>query len=177
MIEMKTIEAFFNNVNKVEAGCWNWNKSKDKDGYGKFWWEGGPERAHRISWLIFRGFIPEQMLVCHRCDNPSCVNPAHLFIGTASNNTQDAWSKGRVKPFPLPNRIGTKHSKKTKAKMSAAAKERWQNPAYRQKFTEANKGRKRSAEARQKMSDAARQRPASGRDGKTGRFLPASPTS
>lgn len=82
------------------TGCWEWQASKDKDGYGGFWAgkELGKEheiRAHRASWLIHKGKIPDDSLICHTCDNPSCVNPDHLFVGTPMDNMQDKIKKGR----------------------------------------------------------------------------------
>lgn len=77
-------------------GCWPFKGSRDKDGYGRVHL---PKRkkipAHRVSWILFEGEIPEKMLVCHSCDNPSCVNPNHLFIGTHQDNMDDCVGKGR----------------------------------------------------------------------------------
>jgi hypothetical protein len=82
------------------TGCWAWTAGKDKDGYGEFWAgkELGKEHdigAHRASWLIHKGKISEDMQVLHTCDNPSCVNPEHLFLGTNAKNMKDKVSKGR----------------------------------------------------------------------------------
>lgn len=85
-------------------GCWIWTAGKYKDGYGSFNLAGrrgvvGQETyAHRISWLIHRGPIPNDMCVCHNCptgDNPSCVNPVHLWLGTHHQNMLDREAKGR----------------------------------------------------------------------------------
>lgn len=77
-------------------GCWLWTASKTKKGYGKFGLLGlGWEQAHRVSYLMFRGEIPQSLCVLHTCDNSSCVNPAHLFLGTVIKNNQDMMSKGR----------------------------------------------------------------------------------
>lgn len=76
-------------------GCWEWLGGKTRGGYGSF---ASPEatcRAHRIAYELRKGPIPLGMYVCHRCDNPGCVNPAHLFVGTASDNTRDSMKKGR----------------------------------------------------------------------------------
>lgn len=82
-----------------ENGCWVWQKFKDKDGYGFIRVDGARHRAHRYSYLKFVGEIPAGMVVCHKCDNPSCVNPDHLFVGTKQQNTQDMFAKGRNGKF------------------------------------------------------------------------------
>ena len=76
-------------------GCHIWTGVKSPKGYGVTSLNSKSVRAHRVSYTIYNGEIPHGMLVCHRCDNPPCVNPAHLFIGTASDNEQDKLSKGR----------------------------------------------------------------------------------
>lgn len=58
-------------------------------------------RSHQVSWIIHFGKIPYKLCVCHKCDNPSCVNPDHLFLGTISDNIKDAYNKGRVVKPPL----------------------------------------------------------------------------
>lgn len=77
-------------------GCWLWTDTPGLDGYGKFQAsDGRTERAHRASWRLHRGEIPKGMLCLHKCDNPRCVNPDHLFLGTQRDNIQDMREKGR----------------------------------------------------------------------------------
>ena len=77
------------------GGCWHWTASKDGKGYGRLGGSKLGSRAHRISFQIFRGPIPPGMFVCHTCDNPSCVRPSHLFLGTNHDNVEDMKAKGR----------------------------------------------------------------------------------
>jgi hypothetical protein len=90
----KAIEQrFWQKVHKTDT-CWNWIGCKTEKGYGQMR-IGRTIRAHRYSWVIHNGPIPNNMFVCHRCDNPSCVRPNHLFLGTAKDNTLDMISKHR----------------------------------------------------------------------------------
>lgn len=81
----------------ASSGCWQWTSAKDKDGYGLFESQKGKTlRAHRFSVEYHTATeIPKGVLVCHSCDNPSCVNPEHLFLGSPKDNTQDMIGKGR----------------------------------------------------------------------------------
>lgn len=85
-------------VVEVDSGCLEWQGGRDKDGYGKLKWDGKHYRTHRVSWEVHFGSIPEEMWVLHSCDNPSCCNPAHLFLGTAQINNDDMWAKNRACP-------------------------------------------------------------------------------
>lgn len=93
-------------VDKV-TGCWNWMKGKFNTGYGMFWLNGKTVSAHRASWQINFGYIPDGLFVLHKCDNKRCVNPNHLFLGTAKDNTDDMISKGREVRTKPPIHIGT----------------------------------------------------------------------
>ena len=78
-------------------GCWLWNGSRSQDGYGTFYFRKKTWKAHRVSYTIFCGEIPDGLCVCHHCDNPPCINPSHLFLGHASANMKDMVRKGRCK--------------------------------------------------------------------------------
>lgn len=95
---MKTLEERF--WEKVDIGskneCWNWLGSKHRRGYGHFGAIKKVLYAHRVSWELHFGNIPDGVGVCHNCDNPSCVNPNHLFLGNQSDNITDAYKKGRI---------------------------------------------------------------------------------
>lgn len=79
----------------IVGECWEWTAAKIPDGYGVFGVDGISRCAHRISWEFFHGQIPHSLYVLHRCDNPPCVNPSHLFIGSQKDNVSDCTSKGR----------------------------------------------------------------------------------
>jgi hypothetical protein len=94
------IDRFFEKVDKTDD-CWNWLASKKWDGYGQVKFEGSMQTAHRTSWILHNGPVPEKLCVLHKCDNPGCVNPEHLFLGTQRDNVHDAIKKGRhVNPPP-----------------------------------------------------------------------------
>lgn len=78
-----------------DSDCWEMRVANIGGRYGSFVLEGRRELAHRASWILHKGRIPEGLHVLHRCDNPRCVNPAHLFLGTHLDNMRDRDAKGR----------------------------------------------------------------------------------
>ena len=76
--------------------CWPWIGVRTKNGYGQFWYAGSNRTAHRISFMLFNGYLPDSKIdICHKCDVRHCVNPSHLFAGTRSVNILDMSNKGR----------------------------------------------------------------------------------
>lgn len=98
----EVVEKFKTKIVKVDRGhatpCWEWSGSRNEQGYGEVWFDGKNRRAHRFSFEVAFGEIIEGLCVCHKCDNPPCVNPDHLFLGTKKDNAQDASRKKRLKP-------------------------------------------------------------------------------
>ena len=100
-------ERFWSKVDRTNPdACWPWTASTQKRGYGQISVGGRPRIATRVCWELTNGPIPPGLFVCHRCDNPACVRPAHLFLGTPGDNIHDMDAKGRrVKKNP----VGSKH--------------------------------------------------------------------
>jgi hypothetical protein len=95
---MKSLRSNLWNKFKIINGCWIWIRERDKDGYGEISVHGIKRqklKAHRVSWEVFKGPIPLGLNVLHKCDNPPCINPDHLFLGTQKDNIQDMITKGR----------------------------------------------------------------------------------
>jgi hypothetical protein len=101
----KDIVRFWSKVKRgADNECWEWQAAQNGKGYGHIYIGGMTRKnilAHRISYQLIHGAIPDGMDVCHKCDNPGCVNPNHLFAGTASDNGRDMVAKGRQNNSPL----------------------------------------------------------------------------
>lgn len=94
---LRDVERFWKKCRMLEVDdCWMWLSGLFSNGYGQFWKKSGSIPAHRFAWQVSHGReAPKDLHVCHTCDNPLCVNPAHLFLGTALDNKLDCVSKGR----------------------------------------------------------------------------------
>lgn len=101
MAKQSIADRFWSKVNKTDT-CWLWTRQLSTKGYGRFLYYSRSERssrgmyAHRVSWIMANGPIPDGANVLHKCDTPACVNPEHLFLGTQSDNMQDCKRKGRT---------------------------------------------------------------------------------
>lgn len=93
---MDKVQRFWDRVKVAgEADCWVWTAGQHNRGYGRLRWNKEPEMAHRVSWQIVNGPIPDGLYILHTCDNPLCCNPNHLYAGTAQDNTNDMMNRDR----------------------------------------------------------------------------------
>lgn len=90
-------QRFWTHVDDQEGSCWVWMGARFPTGYGHLVFRGKDTYAHRVAWELMRGPIPAGLHVLHRCDNPPCVNPDHLMIGTHADNMADMSAKGRAR--------------------------------------------------------------------------------
>lgn len=89
------LDLFWQKVDRSED-CWNWRATLNKWGYGTYRANRKTWKAHRLAYTLLVGPIPVGLMACHKCDNRRCVNPAHIFLGTAKDNFRDAMSKKRI---------------------------------------------------------------------------------
>lgn len=87
--------AFWSKAEVKSNGCWEWNRYLNEDGYGYLSFRGARTFANRAAWILTHGEIPSGKFVLHKCDNPPCINPKHLFLGTHQDNMDDMAKKGR----------------------------------------------------------------------------------
>lgn len=107
MTEQKYIDRFHTKYNKQANGCWEWIGWKDPDGYGMFRSEPRKDvKAHRFSAAHLAGLDINEKVICHKCDNPSCVNPEHLFAGTQLDNIKDCFTKNRQRGIRIITPLG-----------------------------------------------------------------------
>jgi hypothetical protein len=98
---MVAMDRFWSKVAGVEDGCWLWQGTLDRSGYGKFKAGGRYVGAHRVAYALTTGIDPGTLYVCHRCDVRACVRPDHLFLGDHAANMEDAIAKGRIERRPI----------------------------------------------------------------------------
>jgi hypothetical protein len=91
----KDIRRIFSKVIRAQNGCWLWTAGKNEGGYGQIRFGKKMWIAHRLFYYLYNGSIEQRLYVCHTCDTPACVNPKHLFPGTAKDNMDDCFKKGR----------------------------------------------------------------------------------
>jgi len=99
------MERFWSKVSKTSE-CWEWTAQIMSNGYGRFYYQGRQQAAHRVSYLLATGTYPGEFQVCHTCDNRKCVRPEHLWLGTRSDNMKDCFNKGRA---VIPRPTGADH--------------------------------------------------------------------
>lgn len=92
----KQIERFWNGVDRMgDDDCWDWTGHRSPSGYGRITIDYKGYRTNRLAWMVTNGPIPDGLFACHKCDNPACCNPKHLFLGTHDDNMRDMAEKGR----------------------------------------------------------------------------------
>lgn len=120
---------FWLKVEKFELGCWLWVGKTNKDNYGIIKHCNRYRRANRVSWVIHFGNIPPGKFVLHRCDNPKCVNPNHLFLGTQADNIADMVSKGRnLAPGAIDPVVGEQHGRSKLTEKDVIEIRKWYVP-------------------------------------------------
>jgi hypothetical protein len=103
-------------IPEPNSGCWLWTGGLSSSNYGKLRFRGRSAQAHRLSYDVYKGPIPEGFSVCHKCDNPPCVNPDHLYAGTAKDNCRDKIERkrdGKTNPSPPKIFVSERASQKT----------------------------------------------------------------
>lgn len=107
----------------LNTGCWLWSTNLTKGGYGRVSLGGRKTAiyAHRAAYMAYVGPLQDHDVVCHRCDTPACCNPSHLFVGSQTDNMQDAYRKGRLNPIGDCNRIKAAVVAEVKAGLLAGA--------------------------------------------------------
>lgn len=85
---------FWARINPLPNGCWEWSGGRKTRNYGAIRWP-GQQTAHRVAWILSKGSVTPSNFLCHKCDNPPCCNPDHMFVGTNEDNMKDMARKGR----------------------------------------------------------------------------------
>ena len=111
---------FWKKINKTKD-CWIWKEGCFINGYGQFRVGTKKMKAHRVVFMMINGEIPKNKIICHKCDNPKCVNPQHLFLGTHKDNALDSKNKGR-RAFGLRHGTYTKPHTRCKGEKNGSAK-------------------------------------------------------